>query len=586
MSTPSTPWQRADTFLLAALLAITALWTALHIHWSWTPMEDAAMLLRYARHLADGHGIRWSLNQAPVDGATDFLYMALIAAVSRLTHLDVIAASRTINIVAQLLSVALIYRGARSLHANCWLAIAAALYLITGPFLGLTNACFGAPVFAFFLLACWHFGLRYALQSKSWRCALTMTSFGLLAGLTRPEGVLIAILLLIATLYLAHTSNLAFPTDLSSPPERSGVERPASGTPHLLVSYLLLFGIVGGAYFAWHWRYFGYPLPNPFYIKGDGHLYPSSVRHAATNLITLLLPWLPFLPLGWLSPTTRRLTIALLLVLVPFTLMWVLLSNANNHLDRFQYAIVPLALMTLPALFPLDWITNILGAPSSPTALSSAKVGLQTPSPTSSFVLKLTAVLAIFASTLYVSRITVYTETAWGMRTFAQRLAPLASRGYTMAVTEAGALPLYSDWNTVDIIGLNDSYIAHHHPIDAAYLDRAHPELIMVHIDRSFPEQYLPNGFAQPPHPGPAYNAEFANFYASTHGYTLAAAWGADQCNLHLYWLRPNFPDYPTVLADIRNHPYNFLDDAFLSHDYRNNMESIQGCAAPEGPTP
>ena len=74
------------------------------------------------------------------------------------------------------------------------------------------------------------------------------------------------------------------------------------------------------------------------------------------------------------------------------------------------------------------------------------------------------------------------------------------------------------------------------------------------------------------------------NFYASTHGYTLAAAWGADQCNLHLYWLKPGFPDYNTVLADIRNYPYNFLDDAFLSHDYRNDMASIQPCAKPEGP--
>jgi hypothetical protein len=578
------PWQRADTFILAALLAVAALWTALHIHWSWTPMEDAAMLLRYSQHLAAGHGIRWSLNQAPVDGATDFLYMALIAAVSRLTHLDVVAASRWINIVAQLLSVALIYRGGRRLNASRWLAIAAALYLVAGPFIGLTNACFGAPVFGFFLLACWHFGLRYALEARTWRNAFAMATFGLLAGLTRPEGVLIAILLLIATLYLAHPTTQPTPTNLSSRPERSAAERPAVRTAtNLLLSYLLFFGLLGGAYFAWRWRYFGYPLPNPFYIKGDGHLYPDSVLHAAMNLITLLLPWLPLLPLGWLNFATRRLTNALLIVLAPFTLMWVLLSNANNHLSRFQYAIVPLALMTLPALFPSDWIPRLL-APSSPAASSQAKVGAKDFLPASHFALKLSAVLAIFASTLYVSRITDYTETAWGMRTFAQRLAPLAPRGYTMAVTEAGALPLYSDWNTVDIIGLNDSYIAHHHHIDAAYLDRTHPEVIMTHIDRSVPEQYLPNGFAQPPHPGPAYNAEFANLYAVTHGYTLAAAWGADQCNLHLYWLRPGFPDYTTVLSDIRDHPYNFLDDAYLSHDYRNEMQTIEPCAAPEKP--
>ena len=470
MSTPSKPWQRADTLILIAILAIAALLIVFRVHWSWTPMEDAAMLLRYSQHLATGHGVRWSLNQAPVDGATDFLFMVFVAAVSRFAHIDVVAASRCVNIAAQFASIVLIYRGARSLNANCWLATAAALYLIAGPFIPLTNACFGAPVFALFLLVCWHFALRYALEEPSWRNAFLTALFGLLAGLTRPEGVLIAMLLLIATLYLARIS-----TNVSSRPERRVAQRPAGTTAtNLILAYALIFGVLGTSYFIWRWHYFGYPLPNPFYIKGNGHLYPSSVRHAAVNLVTLLLPWLPLLPLGWLSASTRRLTNALLIILVPFTLMWILLSNANNHLDRFQYAIVPLALSTLPALgapFIRGYIADEWDANSSiARALKSA------------------AFLAIFAATFYVSRITEYSETAWGMRTFAQRLAPLASRGYTMAVTEAGALPLYSDWNTVDIIGLNDSYIAHHHQqINDAYLDRTHPELIMVHIDRSIP---------------------------------------------------------------------------------------------------
>jgi hypothetical protein len=554
MSTPRKAWHRADSLILTALLAFAALWTGTHIHWSWTPMEDAAMLLRYAENLAGGHGIRWSLNQAPVDGATDFLFMVLIAGVSRVAHFDVITTSRVLNIAAQFLSVALLYRGARRLNANAWIAAAAVLYLIAGPFCGLANSCFGAPVFAFFLLACWQFGLRYALESSSWRNAMAMAFFGLLAGLTRPEGVLVAILLLIATLYLCSPTL-----------EATGV--PPQRLP-LLMSYLLFFGLLGGAYFVWRWHYFGYPLPNPFYIKGNGHLYPLSVRKSATNVVVLLLPWLPLIPLGWLGASTRHLTNALLIVLVPFTLMWVLLSNANNHLARFQYAIVPLALMTIPALLPSDAFEAAL----KPLSLSIN-------------ALRAATILSICAATIYVARLPGYTETAWGMRVFAQRLAPLADRGYTMAVTEAGALPLYSRWNAVDIFGLNDAYIAHHHQqIDATYLDRVHPEIIMTHIDRSFPEEFVPGGLAHVPQPGLAYSAEFANYYAVTHGYALAAAWGPDQCTLHLYWLRPGFPDYVTVLSDIRDHPYNYLDNGFLSHDYRNEMSTTEACAAPEGP--
>jgi hypothetical protein len=633
MSTPITerPWQRADALILAALLALTAAWTAVKLHWAWTPMEDASMLLRYAQNLATGHGIRWSLNQAPVDGATDFLYMALTAALSRLLHIGVIPASRCLNIAAQLGSVALIYTGARSLGGTRWLSTAAALYLIAGPFTGLATACFGAPVFAFFLLSCWSTGLRYALHTSTWKTALSMATLALLAGLTRPEGVLIAALLLVATLYLVRDRNPA-PKDFSSRPEaqhtsinfssrpeaqRSGdaVERPAlSATTTLLLAHALIFATLGTAYFAWHWHYFGYPLPNPFYIKGDGHLYFDSVKHAAMNLVTLLLPALPLVPLGWLNASTRRLTNALIFILVAFALMWILLSNQNNHFYRFQYAVVPLVLMTVPAL--ANGARTRFGVSSNPTSSSSVgspaeavpaatlvspqigypeagSPGLQ-PRVSSGPItrkkvigalapIQFAAVLAILAAMLYSTHIfDYYNATELGMKAFALRLQPLASRGYTMAVTEAGALPLYSQWNAIDALGLNDSYIAHHRYLDRDYLDRTHPELILVHIDSNFPGEFDPGGLTHlPSERNVFYNAEFLNYYAASHGYTLAAIWGSDPCNLHLYWLQPNIPDYETVLSDIRDHPYYFLDNGTLAHDFRNEQDTLQACALP-----
>ncbi len=43
------------------------------------PAEDAAILMRYAVHLAEGHGIVWNVGEKPVDGATDFLFMLMVA---------------------------------------------------------------------------------------------------------------------------------------------------------------------------------------------------------------------------------------------------------------------------------------------------------------------------------------------------------------------------------------------------------------------------------------------------------------------------------------------------------------------------
>ena len=39
-------------------------------------------------------------------------------------------------------------------------------------------------------------------------------------------------------------------------------------------------------------------------------------------------------------------------------------------------------------------------------------------------------------------------------------VAPYADRGYTIAVSEAGLVPLYSGWRAIDAWGLNDRQIA------------------------------------------------------------------------------------------------------------------------------
>jgi hypothetical protein len=254
--------------------------------------------------------------------------------------------------------------------------------------------------------------------------------------------------------------------------------------------------------------------------------------------------------------------------------MWVLLSNENNHFYRFQYAVVPLVLMTVPAL--ANGITIVLGTPGPDLRARVSPLRFRV-------ALTLSAVLATLGTMLYSSHIfDYYSATEQGMRTFALRLQPLAARGYTMAVTEAGALPLYSQWNAIDALGLNDAWIAHHHYLDRDYLDRTHPELIMVHIDSNFPGEFAPGGLTHlPTERNVFYNAEFLNYYAASHGYTLAAIWGSDPCNLHLYWVQPNIPDYDTLLSDIRDHPYYFLDNGTLSHDFRNEQETLQACALP-----
>lgn len=542
---------RTDALICVALLAATAIWVARTVHASFTPIEDAAMLLRYAKNLSQGFGIRWNIHQVPVDGATDFLYTVAIGFLARMLHIGVVPASRILNIAAHTLSVLLVYLGGRILGGSRWVAAAVAAYLIIGPAVLYTLGCFGAPCFALLLLACWLAGLNYAIRGATWTAGVAMAMLALLAGLTRPEGVLISLFFLAATLYLAPRGT-----------------RESRWLP-LLVSYLAVFGLLGGAYFFWHWRYFGYPLPNPYYIKGNGHLYPGSVSQAAANVCNLLGPVLPLLALGWILPRTRRLANALAGVLLAFILMWILLNNWNNAFMRFQYAIIPAVLVTAPAL----------------AAGGAALFRRDIQSLAQRAGIAMSGILIVFFSALYCRRVfpSPY-DPAVGMKAFATRLLPFAGKGYTIVVTEAGTLPFYSEWQTIDGLGLNDRTMAHNgHRLTTEYLDSFHPEVLMVHIDNSAPASvYRQELYGDMPSDGtPWGNMGFINAYARAHGYTLAAAWGSDACNLHMYWVRPGFPDYDQILSIIRQHPYIFLDNGQVSTDFRDRMQDLRDCEHP-----
>ena len=115
-----------------------------------------------------------------------------------------------------------------------------------------------------------------------------------------------------------------------------------------------------------------------------------------------------------------------------------------------------------------------------------------------------------------------------------------------MATTEAGLLPLYSGWTSVDAWGLNDAWIAHHGAITAEYLDRYKPELIIFHAYFSpiIPPRLTEKNLAQD-----WFRMTIAlKDYAESHHYILAAAFGDSPYETHYYYVRPDFSDSDRIV--------------------------------------
>jgi arabinofuranosyltransferase len=194
--------------LTASLLLLAAsLFYALNfIDFNTPPFEDAAMIMRYSQHLAGGHGIVWNIGEAPVDGATDFLFMAAAAALIKLGF-TVGQAVRGIGFASHFLTVLLIYWANRRIHnGNIPFSFISGLYLAVGTGLSYVAAYFGTPFFALAAASTWTLGLLLMREQnpRLW-LSLAFALSGLVTGLIRPEGVILASLMLLAVVVMRMT---------------------------------------------------------------------------------------------------------------------------------------------------------------------------------------------------------------------------------------------------------------------------------------------------------------------------------------------------------------------------------------------
>ncbi|HEY6374544.1 MAG TPA: hypothetical protein VIX90_03365, partial [Edaphobacter sp.] len=396
----------------------TALFIAGHLNLPLSPMEDASMLLRYSQNLARGHGIVWNVGEHPVEGATDFLYMVLIGVFSRWTHVGVQAVAAAVLFVSQVVSVVVLYVGLRRLYdAPVLLAAGFAATLGFGLGYHFVNTGFSAPFYGLFALATWYVGMVCVQDGVTWQRAIWFAILGFVTGLIRPDGVLLAGLMLCSTLYGVRERRLP-----------------------LVISFGAIFIVCGGVYFAWRLHYFGLLFPVPFYTKHSGEIHWANLKLSARAMVEMLLPFLPLAGLGLRSRSAMRQLVIWLITVVPFTSVWVLIALENNHFSRFQYVTVPLSLFSLGGLVAVWW----------------KEIESTRPREAATLKMPLTAVMMLLFVFAIIYNMHLYLQpfSNVGAQELGLRLQPYAAKNYSMVMTEAGDLPFYSEWRAVDEGGL------------------------------------------------------------------------------------------------------------------------------------
>lgn len=454
-----TVWQQVALLGVLALPLLLAQWLG-----GWI-LDDSYISFRYARNALLGHGLVFNPGER-VEGYTNFLWTVLFVPVLAFTG-EPAPVAHVLTLALALATVALLWWALRqpvgavaALFAAALLAGNTTFVLYTARGSGMETALFTLLILA---------GVVAAAQSGRRTLFAAGALFGL-AAMTRPEGVLVAVVCGSALLALRL---------------RRGLRGALAGPLTLAAGALLVFG----PYYGWRYSYYGYPLPNTFYAKVGGTgaqvfrglqyaldftaaqwplvlltvigagvalaravlpgrfgaIQQRQIEHQHTSLAaTPDTPSRSFFP----QPTSDPSPLALFagVVLVVYTAY--IVAVGGDHFPSFRFFVPLVPLLAILAAQPLRALGGWRGG--AVAALLLVLVGAQqVPVLWDSRTLR-------FGGAVYSENTVVEKNREIGLW-----LRDHAAPDTLVATGIAGALPFYSDLPVLDSLGLNDLHIAH-----------------------------------------------------------------------------------------------------------------------------
>lgn len=393
--------------------------------------DDAFISFRYARHLAEGHGLVFNPGER-VEGYTNFLWTVVMAA-PHAAGLDPVAFSYAAGPI--LAALALYFTGRMALAATGSKAAA----LLTVALLAVH------PSFA-----AWSTG---GLETQLLTCLLAALTWLALAGAPRVTRNVALSLLAAAALMTRLDSAFVAGIALAAAALRDW-QAPAgnSGRIARLVALAGPAAALVGAWLMWKLGYYGALLPNTFHAKvGDGGLWGPGVAYLAAFFNSYLLwPALLLVVLCAKRLAERAPFAAVpLLAIVAAHLLYLAAVGGDFMEFRMLVPILPM-LYTLiawslfacvPGLWPRAALGALLLAGHAHHALTFEwKRGIEP--------------VALMIQHLHAP------GSDWvGVGSALARELPAAS-GVRIALTPIGAIPYYSGLPTLDMLGLTEPWVA------------------------------------------------------------------------------------------------------------------------------
>lgn len=403
--------------------------------------DDAFISFRYSQNFVEGHGLVWNVGER-VEGYTNFLWVLLVSGALYL-GIEPVGFTYVVGIICFILSLIFAFKIAEMLlRSKDWALLAVILlgtnysfssYATGGLETQLQTCLFAATIWL--LLA--------GMEAGEWTIRrLTAISVLLSAAiLTRPDSVLLAAVVLPTIAFHLWRSRA-----------EKAKKAATLGLPLL---------IIVGSWLAWKVSYYGDILPNTFYAK------VSSVADYKLGLRYLYL----FLFSYWLFPFALTVPAAIIrglrkpnakaLILASMTALWLLyvVKVGGDFMEfRMFVPVMPfiVVLMIWSVLILTRWKLVHVGMVLLLVMGSMAHARHSAEGACSTLGLCHVETIPILSSHLC--------DPLENWVGIGKALGEAFGDGsdVTVAVVPAGAIPYYSRMKCIDMIGLNDKWIARH----------------------------------------------------------------------------------------------------------------------------
>jgi arabinofuranosyltransferase len=420
------------------LIALSLLLVWKFLFWGWI-FDDSYIAFRFSENWATGHGLTWNAGEDPVEGFTSFSWVLIGAIGQRVFGIPPHRSMVVVGIACWFVLIAVLLP--RMTEAIAAPGLFTVLILALNPYLGF-NAFHGLETALHVLVFC--LVIHLALREPTAGNVTALAAASLVSFTVRPD----------ALAFVLPVWAIGY---LYSEPGRQR-RRIAAG--------MLAFVVALGVYTLIKWRWFGYPLPNTFYIKHGGLL--SGLGYVKGYFLVLIPAWLVFAFAAGRAGFSRllqdRTFILLSVPAIAFCLAYVKLNPVLGQGYRFLIPTLPL--ITLACLRAC-----ILASPRRAGELAVYGVAMS-------------AALLFFGAQMY--------SDYGGFRSYFgaidQRLVATGRklRGAAdlpsaplLATGDIGAVPYFSRLPTLDLIGLADETIAHD-GLTYGYLLRRSPDLLIL----------------------------------------------------------------------------------------------------------